>query len=492
MRQLIGFTFASFLAANVAADNTFVVSNTQDSGAGSLRAAIGQMVANNGLQTLRIEVGQGAQITLNAPLPPMIGQSILVDGAPSPGLRIDGNGWSIFQVITGSSAQTVRLERLALRNGQSAVGGGCVFVNTRGALQVFDATFENCNNFGPAASGAGGGAIRTNGSLRLTRTRFVGNSAGDGGVIGLVVAGGAVSVRGGATVLIEQTQFINNRTQASPQSQTRCLGGSGGALAIDLPLNAGASLTDVQFINNATSCLTSSSRQAGQGGALAVFGAGNTTVSLDRVYFGGNEAFDGGALAAFSVRLNLTNATFFENTAFSSGALYALTSTGAPPTALSLRSSTFARNASSFGSSGASITLIATTVVDVRNTVFAPSLSGPQCAPTFITTSAGAAVFTSDDSCFFALPGSVNGITTLFPGNTFGLNTASQSYGFVPTLNVAAASPLIDNGAASNCPTLDARRISRPRNGGFGTICDVGAVEFSADLLFGNAFEFGQ
>jgi len=49
-------------------------------------------------------------------------------------------------VITGSSAQTVRLERLALHNGQSAVGGGCVFVNSRGALLVFDATFGSMDD----------------------------------------------------------------------------------------------------------------------------------------------------------------------------------------------------------------------------------------------------------------------------------------------------------------------------------------------------------
>ena len=91
-------------------------------------------------------------------------------------------------------------------------------------------------------------------------------------------------------------------------------------------------MIDTQFVNNATSCPSTGSRQAGDGGALYLLGQGTTSVvSLDRVYFGQNEAFQGGAIAGNSVRLVATNATFFENTGFFVGAIYMLTRTGAPP-----------------------------------------------------------------------------------------------------------------------------------------------------------------
>src|SRR5690606_40480198 len=116
-------------------------------------------------------------------------------------------------------------------------------------LQVLDATFDSCFSWGPAASGSGGGAIKTNGNLRLTRTRFTGNASSDGGIVGLVNTGGAV-YSSGASVLIESTRFIGNRTDASPNGAT-CRGGSGGALALNVPVGGSASLIDVQFVNNA-------------------------------------------------------------------------------------------------------------------------------------------------------------------------------------------------------------------------------------------------
>lgn len=487
-----GLCFGLLIASCCRADNVWVVTSSAASGTGSLAAVIGQMLPNNGLQTIQFQLGANATILLNQPLPVMVGQSIFVDGSASPGLTLNGGGWPMFQVSSGNTSQTIRFSQLKLREGSNANGGGCINVISQGALLVNDVSFESCANSGPPASGAGGGAIRTNGGLRLTRTRFVGNSSSDAGVPNLVNAGGAVSVNQGGTVIIERSAFIGNRTLATPNGSS-CRGGSGGAVALSVPSGAGATLTEVQFINNSSGCISGGSRQAGQAGALRLFGSGGgASVTLDRVYFGQNEAFEGGAIFAEGLRLNLVNTTFFENTAFSSGALATLTRVGGAQMSLSIRNSTFSRNSSSFGSSGASLNAAATTIVDVRNTVFAPSVSGPNCSPVTPTTQAGAAIFTSDNSCLFFLPGGTESLSTQFFNNNFGLGGATQSYGFVPTLNIAAGSPLIDNGSSTQCPSADARGISRPRNGGLGAFCDVGAVEYSTDLLFGTGFEFGQ
>ncbi|MEO7936324.1 MAG: choice-of-anchor Q domain-containing protein [Dokdonella sp.] len=489
MRRLLLLT-GLLSALPCLADNTFIVDTPGDGGAGTLRWAITQMQASNGVQTIRFELPGNAGIMLTLPLPALVGQSIVLDGSASPDLRIEGAGWSMFKFVAGDSGQTIRFDHMNLRGGSNSDGGGCIDVKSTGTLLVFDSTFDSCFNSGPASSGAGGGAIKTNGSLRLTRTRFTNNASSDGGFANLVNVGGAVYSSGGS-VLIESTRFIGNHTDATQFDATTCSGGGGGALGLSLPSGGSATLTDVQFINNATSCPSTGSRQAGTGGALNLFGQGTTSVvSLDRVYFGQNEARQAGAIAAFSVRLVVTNGTFFENTGFSVGAIYMLTYTGAPATTIQLRNSTFARNSSSFSSSAAHLQLQnGATISEVRNTVFAKPLSGPACTPATAEVQLGGPVFTGDDTCFFFLPGAGDSLTAQFPGNTFGLDVATQTYGKVPTLHPPIGSILIDNGVNAGCPSLDARGLPRPVNGGQATLCDIGAVEVNPDRIFGSGFD---
>lgn len=210
------------------ADNTYIVDTLGDGGAGTLRAAITQMQASNGVQTIRFEIPGSAAIMLTSPLPALAGQSIVLDGSASPDLRINGAGWPMLKFLSGGSGQTIRFDHMNLRGGSNGDGGGCVDVKSAGTLLVFDSTFDSCFSSGPAASGSGGGAIRTNGSLRLTRTRFTNNASSDAGIVNLSNGGGAVS-SSGSSVLIESTRFIGNHTDATPANATTCRGGSGGA-----------------------------------------------------------------------------------------------------------------------------------------------------------------------------------------------------------------------------------------------------------------------
>ncbi|WP_440224381.1 choice-of-anchor Q domain-containing protein [Dokdonella sp. MW10] len=494
MRHLILLATGVLAATPCLADNTFVVNTTSDVGGGSLRVAIQQMQPNNGIQTIRFELPANAQITLTSALPPLVGQTIVIDGSPSPGLRIEGAGWSMLRFASGNSGQSVRLQSLNLRGGSNADGGGCVDLTTQGYLQVIDSTFDSCFNSGPPATGAGGGAIRTNGTLRLTRSRFTNNASSDGGSIGLVNAGGAVRVAGplANSVLIERTQFIGNRTHAT-QNGTACNGGQGGALSLSLPASASAAILDTQFIDNATLCPATGSRQAGTGGAVVVYGEGlGSNVSFERVTFRGNEARTAGSISVESARLNVVNGTFFENTGLATADLYLLTRTGRPPTTLYLRNSTFARGTSTFASNGAYLHLQnGATATEVRNTVFARPLAGPACSPSTINVQSGDIAFTGENSCYFFRPDNST-FTSYFPNapfNTFGLDAMTQSWGSVPTLHPAADSVLIDNGTNTGCPTLDARGLPRPINGGQATSCDVGAVEVNRDRIFGTGFD---
>jgi hypothetical protein len=492
MRRLI--LLAGLCAALPAfADNTFIVNAEGDGGAGTLRAAINQMQAANGVQTIRFEFTGNALIVPSTPLPPLVGQSIVLDGTAAPGLVINGVGWSLFKFHTGSSGQTVRFQSMRLSNGSNGDGGGCIDLRTQGTLQVFDSTFDSCVNFGPAASGAGGGAIRTNGSLRLTRSRFSNNLSSDGGSVGLVNAGGAVRVGGpgAVSILIERTQFVSNQTRATPANANSCVGGQGGALALDLPASGSAYLSDVQFIDNSTLCSTTNSRQAGTGGAMVVYGQGlSSIVTLERAYFGQNEARTGGAINVESARLNVINGTFFENTGFAAGGIYLLTRTGSPPTSASIRNSTFARGTATFVNSAAYLqTQNGATISEMRNTVFAQPLAGPACVPMTMDIQSGSTVFTGENTCYFYLPGGMETITSYFPGNAFGLTAATQTHGWVPAVHPPAGSVLVDNGSNTSCPTSDARGLPRPINGGQSTTCDVGAIEFNPDRIFATGFE---
>ncbi len=490
MRRLF-LLFGLIAGGPCLADNTYVVNTVTDGGGGSLRAAIQQMQANNGVQTIQLQIPGDASIILTSPLPALVGQSIVLDGSASPGLRIQGAGWPMFKFVSGGSGQDIRLDHLHLSGGSNNDGGGCVDVKTGGTLMVFDSTFDHCFSSGPAGSGSGGGAIKTYGNLRLTRTVFTNNASSDGGIVNLVNAGGAVSASG-ATVLIESTQFFANQTHASPANNTACYGGSGGALSISVPAGGSATLTDVQFVNNTASCPSTGSRQAGTGGALALFGQGlNSVVNLDRVYFSRNEAFYAGAIAASSVRLIVSNGTFFDNSAYAIGGIYLSSYGGWSPATIQLRSCTFARGSSQSPLSGSYLQLQnGSTITEVRNTVFAQPLSGSGCKPAVANVQTGAAVFTGDDSCFFFLPGAQDSLTTQFPGNNFGLLQATQTYGQVPTLHPPVGSVLIDNGSNAGCSAFDARGLPRPVNGGMSATCDIGAVEVNPDRLFGNGYDY--
>ena len=65
------------LVAN--ATTTFTVSNTNDSGSGSLRQAILDSNSTSGSNIITFDIGSGslAQITPNSPLPPITGPSVL-------------------------------------------------------------------------------------------------------------------------------------------------------------------------------------------------------------------------------------------------------------------------------------------------------------------------------------------------------------------------------------------------------------------------------
>jgi len=200
------FYFSMFSASTTALAAPFTVSNTNDSGAGSLRQAILDANANGAGSTITFSVA--GTITLASPLPP-IGTNITTINTSGNAVVINGAGlYQAFFVAPGATTLTIS-NNLTLSNTASvggaggagagngaggAVGaGGGLFVGNGATVNLTGVSFSGCS----AKGGAGGNATATgsSGGGGGGMNRGIGGSSGvnggGGGGGGYAFAGGA-------------------------------------------------------------------------------------------------------------------------------------------------------------------------------------------------------------------------------------------------------------------------------------------------------------
>ncbi len=186
----------------------------------------------------------------------------------------------------------------------AATGGG--LLNNRGQLTLSNMAFV-------ANSATAGGAIaQFQSDLRLSNVTFLGNRAGNSG-------GGILS--DGAELTLSQVRFVGNKAQQGggitakngnvtinqSRFQNNVAAQSGGALLLQ---NSGeARLTDVTFHR----------QQAARGGAIA---AESSTVYVSQSSLSENTATDGGALFSVDSAFQIGNSTFKSNRAAVGGGIY--------------------------------------------------------------------------------------------------------------------------------------------------------------------------
>jgi predicted outer membrane repeat protein len=188
----------------------FTVTNTNDSGAGSLRQAILDANVIAGADT--ITFGLSGTIVLASTLPP-IADELTIDGT---GQSITISGNNTVQVMVINGGRTLNLNALTIANGMSSIGGGALYTEG-GTINVNHSTFSGnsaacgpgCGNYGGAIANFGGvlnvsnstfsgnsadvaGGIYNGGSLTVSNSTFAGNSSGDGG--GIYTFGGSATV----------------------------------------------------------------------------------------------------------------------------------------------------------------------------------------------------------------------------------------------------------------------------------------------------------
>lgn len=271
-----------------------LVVNTNDSGPGSLRAALTNAATMPGADTITFDpaldgqsISLGSQITVNDT------NGVTIDATSLPGGLTFNDGinttFRLFEIVSGTSL-TLHGLRLANGGGSSFNGvsrlGGAIL--NRGML-----TLTRCTLSGN--SSGNGGAIYNTGSLALMYCNLSGNSAGSGGALyntgsltlmqcvlsgNFLRGGGGGAVYNEGTLTLMHCAFAGNRAHADA-----------GAFAAAILNERTATLTRCTFVGNS---------------------ADDTAVIYNR---SGDNHSPGGTLT-------LTHCTLSGNFAYSKGAIF--------------------------------------------------------------------------------------------------------------------------------------------------------------------------
>lgn len=261
---------------------TFTVTNTNDSGAGSLRQALAdaEAIASDDIIVFAQSVFNTEQvIKLQSPLriTKYSSGSITINGPGANLLTISGNNQT--QVIYINSDQNITINALTIANGFNNEGGG---IQAGAAnLTINDSVIKN-----NSATFEGGGIY--GGNLILNRTTVSGNFSG--------TEGGGIW---GNRISITDSTVSNNTANSR---------GGGFYIRSD-------SLTVTNSTINENKAIRSS------GGGIFSYGDSSTTVSLTNSTISGNIAPDsGGGITVERGTLNLINSTVaFNSSNFSGG-----------------------------------------------------------------------------------------------------------------------------------------------------------------------------
>jgi uncharacterized repeat protein (TIGR01451 family) len=167
----------------------YQVTNLNSSGPGSLRQAILDANGNAGHDTITFEPGLTGTIVLASALP-VVNDHLTIAGPGASVISISGNGTSrVFEIAAGTA---VTITNVTIRNGRALEGGG---IYTQGTLVLSD---TNVIGNSAGANGTGGGVFVLRGKVTLIGGQISGNSARLGG--GIFIYEGNVTLSGGQII----------------------------------------------------------------------------------------------------------------------------------------------------------------------------------------------------------------------------------------------------------------------------------------------------
>jgi parallel beta-helix repeat protein len=316
--------------------STFTVTDTADSGAGSLRYEIALANSNAGDNTIDFDsavFNTALAITLTgSPLELSNTSGTETIMGPAAGVTVSGGGLSrVFEVdsnvqasisgltITGGGESgvgaglanyggTASLTDCTI-SGNSAVSGGGLYTDQYGTT-----TLSNCTISGNSASMNGGGVYDFVGTTTLSNCTVSGNSAANGGglynfvgtttLTNVLVSGNSANNGGGLSILFGTTT-LNNCTFSGDAASV-----NGGGLYS----NGGT--TTLNY------CTFSGDSASVSGGGL--YNNGGTTTLNSCTFSGDSASVNGGGLANLIGTTTLTDCTVSGNSAGHGGGLYNL------------------------------------------------------------------------------------------------------------------------------------------------------------------------
>ncbi|MEM7316087.1 MAG: hypothetical protein AAF497_23380, partial [Planctomycetota bacterium] len=193
---------------------TFMVTNTNDAGDGSLRRAIQLSNATPGVDDVQFDAALTDQTITLTSGQIRISQAVTIDGQdrnvtidasgsdPTPNVN-DGMGSRVFQITDGAGDETpffAELRNVTITGGDTDGNGGAI--HSRQVLRLYDVTIRDSH-----ATRAGGGFFATRALVRVEDSIISGNTAGEsgGGVAYFAEIEYATS-----PVRFYRTQFLDN------------------------------------------------------------------------------------------------------------------------------------------------------------------------------------------------------------------------------------------------------------------------------------------
>ena len=282
--------------------NVITVTNTNDSGPGSLRQALAD--ANNG-DVIGFAVTGTIGLTSGELL---VARSITISGPGTENLAVSGNNQSrVFHVASG---QTVTISGLTITNGHASDSGGGIY-NDHAVL-----TLGNCLITGNSAAGNVGGGIHNDGKnigralLQINNSLITNNS---GGIYNDALQAGA------ATVVISYSTLSNNSPgEAINNDGWSCTFCGNGTTSIQITNSSitnnpgGAIYSDTGRQNCGGPCpitiSITNSTISGNGGGVHNSTLSDTVVSNSTISDNGSGIYnDNGALAASIYNTTMSN-----------------------------------------------------------------------------------------------------------------------------------------------------------------------------------------
>jgi uncharacterized repeat protein (TIGR01451 family) len=431
---------ALLMAALSAQATPFTVSNTNDSGAGSLRfalshLAVGTLATTN---TINFTLPPSSTILVGSTLP--ISQGVTITGPGAASLAIDGG--HTVQIFTIASGITVSISGLTIQNGSNDSGdfsgGG---IDNFGTLTVTDCTVK-----GNAASHLGAGIYNNNGAtLTIMGCTISNNVAGDDGAVG----------NDGMLTVMNST--LSNNTAFDGAAIENNFNGTGSTLIV----------TNSTFFNNGAS---------DDGGAIDNDQHGASLMVSNSTFYQNSATREGGAIEFETGTGTVTNSTFFQNSSGYGGAIQLGSSS------VTIINGTFSGNTAGAPSDGAALSSTSLTRLSLKNTILANGGTAGNCGlSSGITTSYGHNL-SDDASCSSVLTATSdqNGVPAGLdpsglhdnggPTNTIAILSTSLALNAIP-VSPTNYCTLIDGVTAI---ATDQRGVARPQ----GPACDIGAYEY--------------